>query len=368
MKKDTIIKIIQQKIAAEFYKNTYTPMILGILTAILFLIFVEYSFRTGIYTVIPEKYLSASAQNDYSIHPSYLLGKIKNEPQNSKVIYIFGSSTGRSDFTGDLISEYISKYVNENINCYNLSLHNASFLRDWAIFNNIPPPSDDAYIILTIGTTRFFYSPKYVFTRGNEPFIVNSTYVESFENKIRYSLILTPVSNKFLLYIKNNYNLLLNGELPARSTPENYGFRGVSTKARVEAAVTRWETNRRDFYFANLEENLILFSEFLDAIRAGGFKAVTVALPVNKELLGNQWDNTLFSFNQRARDICLQKNVPYIDYLSTLTLPRKYFNDLWHLNPTGRQYFNERFSADLAALILKDKGADSTLVLPGTTR
>lgn len=341
------MRIIRSFIAGMTAK-THMPMLFGILTAFLLLFGAEYALRSGLYTVIPEKYLSASATTDYSLHTSYRIGKLRRAAPEIPVVYIMGSSTGRAGFTEDVLTRDIALALGQKFMVYNLSLHGGTFIRDRVLLDNLPRPRDRAFLVLSIGPRRFDYTPYNPIVKGNEVFIVHAPYLDWSSEKLRYFFVLTPAANKFALYLKNQLRMLKKGSLAFEKTPENY-FSGTATEEKAEKYIEEYKIAFPTLPYQR--ESTQIFTEFLDAALERGFIPVVVNMPLNHAYLKGRWDNTLLIYNKEFKEICATRNIPYLDYQNSLFYPADAFADIQHLNGKGRELFQKQFVEDMLAII-----------------
>jgi hypothetical protein len=188
-------------------------------------------------------------------------------------------------------------------------------------------------------------------------------YVAKTYGKYRYDPTILPGILLYLSDLGHTYLKGLGSGEPAvgRYDPHPVAAApqlSVKTKQRY---VKAWYRLRHPGFKRYFAMNMGMLDRLLALCRQRGIDAVLVELPVNREIVGHQFDTPTARYQPRVRRLAGEHGVPYLAFNAELALPHEYFYDLQHLVEPGRVIWQHRLAHELVRLMGADgKGADTT--------
>ena len=123
--------------------------------------------------------------------------------------------------------------------------------------------------------------------------------------------------------------------------------------------MTKWNTSRKPVFEQNLDANLQMLEALLAQARERGVKVVLLELPLNKEIVGDSFDDARRQYQEPVAALGEKYGAPYIDLNRTVDIPSRDFQDLSHLIAPGRVIWQHALAKELAPLLSTDSGGSS---------
>lgn len=130
-----------------------------------------------------------------------------------------------------------------------------------------------------------------------------------------------------------------------------YSESRAKTVEHKERLLAIWLAERYPLYRKNFAANQAELELLLRECRERGFFAVVLELPLNLEIVGDDFDTPRATYAEDCQRLAVKYQVPYVSFVDELRLPDAEFYDLMHLTDSGRAAWQERLSREIARLL-----------------
>ncbi len=334
------------------------PLVLVVALALLVLTLfgIQSYFVSGRWTSIPLEYWLRKASDDYT-YVSWAVGSVKLRPPKEPSVYLLGGSSAReSVVSGPSLAADIRSEGGPKVVAWDLGSMNQNFAQSLAVADNVPATS--TYLLIGVGLGRFTSDrgASLKQAEGRElllesPFL--QRYVARTYGKYKYTrTILAGVFAQLTSKVELQGGELLAGTIPRRTYGQHrYNLRGIHTVAQKERMVEEWNTRRYPKFLRNLRFHLDMLDQLLTRAQQRGLHVALVELPLDREIVGDQFDYAIRQYRGPIEAMAAEHGVPYLDFNDDLHMKDGDFHDLVHLVEPGRVVWQRRLAREVVRVM-----------------
>ena len=343
-----------------------SPLVLVVAAVLLVpaLLGFQWLFTSGAWTVVP---LDAALRNpeDSFTYISWTVGKAQQDRPATPGLYLLGGSSARESIvSGDALAAEIADLGGPRVAAYDLGSINQNFAESLAVVDSVP--DTPAWLLVGINLGRFTATrdQNAAQAEGRE-FLLESGGVHSFVSSTwgleKYQYTILPGIWAYITdWSRKHGGKLLSGDPPSTEYAlHRYSARTRRSDGQKKRLVTKWNTSRRPVFEKNLDANLQMLEALLAQARERGVKVVLLELPINKEIVGDSFDDARRQYQEPVAALGEKYGAPYIDLNQTVDIPSRDFQDLSHLIAPGRVIWQHALAKELAPLLNADSGGSS---------
>jgi hypothetical protein len=340
-----------------------SPLVLAVAALLLLPAFLllQAFFTSGAWSNIPLHFWVRHPHDDPAV-VSWTVGLLKQRPPTIPAVYLVGGSSAREAIvSGSSLADDVRRLGGPRIVAWDLGSSLQTFAESLAIADNVP--ATDAWVVIGVNPGRFSGSPKDSFGQAvGKGMLLKSDYLKRYVaqtyGKYRYDPTILP---GIFLYLSDLSRTYLRGMSSGKLAAGRYELHRVDADSQLSVKtkqryVKSWYRLRYPDFKRFYAMNMGMLDKLLARCRQRGIHAVLVELPLNREIVGHQFDAPTARYQPRVRRLAGEYGVPYLDFNAELALPNEYFYDLQHLVQPGRLIWQQRLAQELVQLL----GADGT--------
>jgi hypothetical protein len=339
------------------------PLVLLAAVALLLpaLLGIQWFFTSGAWSAAPMQCWIRNSTDQY-VAVSWQVGRLKRDPPTLPMVTLLAGSGGLEGIvSGRSLAAAVRRDGGPRIVAYNLSSQKQRFAQSWAIVDNLPNTPTTVLIGVNLG--RFTTSPgsNYDQVIGRDLLLKSDSlrrYVIRTSGQERYSYTILPgIFSALTSYAQQHeHDLLYRGRWrvpPYRVHP--MARRKALSFAAKQALVKTWLTQYQPAFNKRLDFSLAMLEGLVRRARERGLGVVIVELPLNREVIGDRFEQSIAKYTRPTRAIAERYDVPYLDFNARVAIPSSDFVDLSHLMQAGREVWEAELARELARLY--DEGA-----------
>jgi hypothetical protein len=239
-------------------------------------------------------------------HAVQVLSWLRYEPPERRVVYLLGGSAARESVTSESgWAAQLRKLTGRSATTYVCSTRCQTFIEDELIVNKLPEKRGT--VLIGVGTSRFLM------------------HHES-RTLPRSSIRRTP---------------------PEAWYQHHYDNRTALSYSEKRRLARNWVSERYPVFQAVFQERLAELTKVIEACEARGLRPALVELPLNLEVVGDDFDEALKTYRRACLALAREHGMPYLRFVSSVGLKSADFYDLQHLLPSGRAKWQARLSRQL---------------------
>lgn len=222
------------------------------------------------------------------------------------MVYLLGGSAARESVTSESgWAAQLRSLTGRSATTYVCSTRCQTFVEDELIVSRLP--KNRGTVLIGVGTSRFLM------------------HHES-RSLPRYSIRRTP---------------------PEVWYQHHYDNRTALSDDEKRQLVSDWVSDRYPVFQAAFETRLAELTKVVETCEARGLRPALLELPLNLEVVGDDFDEALKTYRQACFDLAKAHGIPYLRFVSSTGLTSADFHDLQHLLPSGRAKWQTRLSRQL---------------------
>jgi hypothetical protein len=315
----------------------------------------HYLFFGGGLTAIPEGRLLRHDHDD-QVHVAYSVNRLKQDPPQGRVVYIFGGSGAMEAVSGDRsLAAQIERRVGEPVTVVGLANHAQSLAQNLVIVDNLP--EGEATLLIGLAPMRFNTSPhEDQALLASRTLLLRSARLRElapglYGREAPWTAGLPGAFDYVSAYVRQR---LAEGPLPGRRTRYLRHYYGPEAPpedphAKRASLESVYEHNRTQ-YAANHEYNLVVLRELVELARDKGFDVAFFEQPLNTWVAGD-WAGVLPRYRSEVGHIAQLEEVPYLRVDRNLRLGDADFVDLYHLLSASRARWEKQMAREVAGLL-----------------
>jgi len=344
--------------AAGFRNRSPLVLAAAVLLTVPVFLLLQAFFASGAWSDIPLHYWLRHPHDDPGV-VSWSVGRLKQNPPSARAVYLVGGSSAREGIvSGASLAHDVRRLGGPTIVAANMASSLQTFSQSLAIADNVP--ADDAWIVIGVNPGRFASDKDVSLEQAvGKGMLLKSDYLNRYVaatyDRYRFDPTILPGIFTYLSDLARVYVRGLNsGKWSAgryeRHRVDDKPPRSVERKQRF---VKAWYRVRYPAFEQNLAMNVDMLDRLVARSRERGLHAVLVELPINIDIVGDQFDRPEAQYRPQVRRLARKYGVPYLDFNDELAIPDAYFYDLQHLTKTGRPIWQKRLAQELVDLMRK---------------
>lgn len=314
----------------------------------------HFFFGGGMLTVAESRLLRID--HDDSLHIAYRVSRLKEDPPQAQVVYVFGGSGAMEAVVSDRsLARQIAAAAGRPVTVVNLANHGQSLAQNLVIVDNLP--AGEALLLIGLAPMRFNTMPaEDVGLLSSRSLLLRSPRLQELAQELygreaSWTGGLPGAADFISGYLQTR---LKDGPLPGRRQPYARHYYGRDSTAATPQAKRAtlgsvWRYNRTR-YAANHEYNLGVLAELVRFARSRGFDPVFFEQPLNTDVAGD-WAGVLPAYRAEVEGLAAKDEVPYLRVDRTLRLRDADFADLYHLMPPARARWQSQMARAVAQLL-----------------
>jgi hypothetical protein len=334
------------------------PLVLVVAALLLLpaLLTVEWLFTSGAWTVVPLDVALRNPQDSFT-YVSWQVGRARQDEPGVPGLYLIGGSSARESIvSGGALAAEIEALGGPRVAAYDLGSSNQNFAESLAVAQSVP--DTPAWLLVGVNLGRFT-ATRQVNARQAEgrEFLLESGAVQDFVSEEwglqKYALTVLPGIWAYITdWARRHGGSLLDGDPPTTE----YALHRYSTETRRSDSqkrrlVNKWNATRRPVFERNLDANLQMLEALLEEARERGVNVLLLELPLNEEIVGDSFDQSLQQYRVPVTALAEKYRYPYIDLNEQVDIPSRDFQDLSHLIASGRVIWQHALAKELARLL-----------------
>ncbi len=333
------------------------PLVLAAAAAacLLVVLGLQHFFFGGGMTRVAESRL-LRIEHDDSLHVAYRVNRLKEDPPDGRVVYVFGGSGAMEAVAGDRsFARQIGANAGGPVTVVGLASHAQSLAQNLVIVDNLP--EGEATLLIGLAPMRFNTAPAadegLLASRG---LLLRSPRLRELAPRLygrdaSWTGGLPGACDFISAYVQERISSGPSPGQPVRWARHYFGrdAAAVSVHALKDGLGSVYRYNRTH-YAANHEYNLTLLRELVRLARERGFEPVVFEQPLNTAVAGD-WAGVLPQYRAEVARMSRELGVAYLRVDRSPTLSGEDFVDLYHLMPDARARWQTRMAREVGALL-----------------
>jgi hypothetical protein len=239
-------------------------------------------------------------------HVVQVLSWLRYRPPERRVVYLLGGSAARESVTSESgWAAQLRSLTGRSATTYVCSTRCQTFIEDELIVSKLPKKRGT--VLIGVGTSRFLM------------------HHES-RSLPRSSIRRTP---------------------PEAWYQHHYDNRAALSNDEKRQLASDWVSDRYPAFQAIFQDRLAELTKVIETCEARGLRPALLELPLNLEVVGDDFDEALKTYRQACLDLAKEHDIPYLRFVSSVGLQSSDFHDLQHLLKSGRAKWQARLSRQL---------------------
>ena len=239
-------------------------------------------------------------------HVVQVLSWLRYKLPERRVVYLLGGSAARESVTGESgWAAQLRRLTGRSATTYVCSTRCQTFVEDELIVSRLPKKRGT--VLIGVGTSRFLMHHRS-------------------RSLPRSSIRRTP---------------------PEAWRQHHYDNRAVLSYDQKRQLASDWMSDRYPLFQAVFQDRMAELTKVIETCEARGLRPALLELPLNLEVVGNDFDEALSTYRRACLDLAKEHGIPYLRFVSRVGLKSTDFHDLQHLLPSGRAKWQARLSRAL---------------------
>lgn len=342
--------------ATGFRNRSPLVMVAAALLMVPALVLLQSFFTSGSWSSVPLHFWLRHPHDDPGV-VSWSVARLKDGPPRVPTVFIVGGSSAREGIvSGASLASDIRRLGGPRVYAANLSSSLRMHSQSLAIADNVP--AEDAWLVVGISPNRFASNADVTLSQAvgkgmllRSPYL--SRYVARTYRKYRFDPTILPGIFLYLSDLADTYvrSIYAGGWVGGPYLLHRVDGKRPRSPERKQRLVRGWYRLRYPAFKENFAMNMGMLKQLVECSRKRGLHVVLVELPIDREIIGRQFDKPRSQYVPRVRRLARELGVPYLDFNADLAMSSEHFYDLQHLTKTGRPIWQERLARELVLLM-----------------